>query len=146
MAKSRQDSPPQRKKSEIQVRIQKAFNGRSLSDIARLLGENPSSFWNWTAGRTEIPSSVLAKIARFNISVSWILAATGDPLTTPKPTSIEEALDRKIREIVREELANERGGEVGQIQPAEMMWAPNHGTVDGGEENEEVPKRRKKTG
>jgi transcriptional regulator with XRE-family HTH domain len=98
---SSKKSLQQRKPSEIQVRLQKAFNGMSVSDIAKSLGEKPSSFWNWATGRNEFPHSVLAKIARLNVSTHWLLTGEGSPILASKLPTIEQMLDSKIRATVR---------------------------------------------
>jgi transcriptional regulator with XRE-family HTH domain len=135
------------------MRLQKAFNGMSLPDIAERLGENYSSFWNWTAGRTQIPNLILARLARMNVNVNWLLTGEGQPLAGRNLPSFEEVLDERIREIVRAELASmasaqdDLGGEVGPIEPADQIAVPHLGTVDGGEHIEEVrTPRRRKTG
>lgn len=113
---SRHKSLEQRESSEIQIRLQKAFNGMSVSDIARQLGEKPSSFWNWASGRNEFPHDVLAKIARLNISTHWILTGEGNPILESKLPSFEESVEAKIRTTVLELLEDDSGVDARKIR------------------------------
>lgn len=167
---SREKSQKQREKTEIQIRLQEAFNGMSLSDISKMLGYNYSSLWNWTSGRTEMPNEVLAKLARMNVSVNWLLTGEGHPAR--KAPTLTDMLDLHIREIsedeaqkvvrsdmlvdivreiVRQELfkgqeKDDVGGEVGPITGAEMILAPvvayiGPGSTISSDEIDEIEKR-----
>lgn len=91
-------------------RIQASFGGKSLKEIAELLGEKPSTFWNWATERTDIPTKVLAKIATATgVSLNWLLTGEGEKYIQQTTPSFDKMIEDKIREIVNQELNKRRG-------------------------------------
>jgi Bacteriophage CI repressor helix-turn-helix domain len=97
-----------KEENSIGFRIVRAFNAKDLKEIAQIIGENYSSLHNWTAKRRDFPTNVLIKIANMaNVSIDWIL--TGEDrkeIISSADQSFEKVLENKIREVVREEIAN----------------------------------------
>lgn len=94
--------------NSIGFRIVRALGAKDLTEAAQMLGENYSSLYNWSSQRRDFPTNVLIKIARLtNKSVDWILTGeNGEINRTVEQQSFERILEQKIRQIVRDELAN----------------------------------------
>ena len=110
---SSKKSLKQRNETTFEGRIIIAFNGRSLKEIAEIVDEKEKSFWNWATERTEMPHSVLAKIAeKTDVSLNWNL--TGKGIKNIPKEEIVELIDKSaladfVRKIVREEIARSKG-------------------------------------
>ena len=99
-----------KEENSIGFRIVQAFNAKDLKEVAQIIGENYSSLHNWASQRRDFPTNVLIKIAKMaNSSIDWIL--TGENAVRAKTrsmdnSSFEKILEDKIRQVVREEIAN----------------------------------------
>lgn len=93
--------------SGFEGRLAELFGGATLPQIAGKMGVNYHTLRNWVKGRTDIPPSELAKIARLtNGNISWLLTGEGEKSLEAKPLDLNGALRDIIREIVREELSS----------------------------------------
>jgi hypothetical protein len=97
-----------KEENSIGFRIVQALNAKDLKDAAQILGENYSSLHNWSSQRRDFPTNVLIKIARMtNSSIDWILTGeNGNQTASFADSSFEKILEDKIREVVRDEIAN----------------------------------------
>ena len=99
-----------KQENSIGFRIVQAFNAKDLKEVAQIIDENYSSLHNWASQRRDFPTNVLIKIAKMaNSSIDWIL--TGENAVRAKTrsmdnSSFEKILEDKIRQVVREEIAN----------------------------------------
>ena len=97
-----------KEENSIGFRITHALGVKDLKEAALLLSENYSSLYNWTSQRRDFPTNVLIKIARLtNTSIDWIL--TGETqlrAAVSGSQTFEQILENKIRQIVREEIAD----------------------------------------
>lgn len=162
-------------------RLRQAFKGAGNKEIARKLGVTAAAVSNYFNGRTPDADKLRLIAELTNCNLHWLLTGDDPPLAVSEnreqqsvdPLINREVLDKMIREIVRDEL-RDVGGEVGEIQPAEMILAPvvahigpgvpvaaaGAGAVDpkeevrkmiGADEIEEIqrriePRRKRKTG
>ncbi len=96
-----------KEENSIGFRIVQAFDVKDLKEVAQIIGENYSSLYNWTSQRRDFPTNILIKIAKLtNTSIDWILTGErGDNFNLLTKQSFEEILENKIREIVRNEIA-----------------------------------------
>jgi hypothetical protein len=97
-----------KEENSIGFRIVRALGAKDLKEAAQLLGENYSSLYNWSSQRRDFPTTVLIKIARMtNTTVDWILTGdSGAGNENFSRQSFEQLLDERIRQIVRDEVAN----------------------------------------
>jgi hypothetical protein len=97
-----------KEEGSIGVRIVRAFNAKDLKEVAQIIGENYSSLHNWASQRRDFPTNVLIKIAKMaNSSIDWILTGENPARVVSNDGSgFEKILENKIREVVREEIAN----------------------------------------
>ncbi|MEP6901307.1 MAG: helix-turn-helix domain-containing protein [Actinomycetota bacterium] len=97
-----------KEENSIGTRVVQAFNAKDLKEVAQIIGENYSSLHNWTAKRRDFPTNVLIKIANMaNTSIDWILTGENrQGMVSSAKQGFEQILENKIREIVREEIAN----------------------------------------
>lgn len=95
-----------KEENSIGARLVRAFNAKDLKEVAQLLGENYSSLHNWSTKRRDFPTSVLIKIAKMtNESIDWILTGDESERRTGGAVNFEKMFEEKIREIVRNEIA-----------------------------------------
>ena len=93
----------QRDEKTFEGRIIIAFNGKTIKEIAIMIDENPSSFWNWAKERTDMPKHILAKLAKHtDYLLNWILTGEGEK-KLKSSASFDEILENKIRKVVKEE-------------------------------------------
>lgn len=96
-----------KEENSIGARLVQAFGAKDLKEVAQILGENYSSLYNWSTKRRDFPTNVLIRIAKMtNETIDWIL--TGDESekrAIAGEVNFEKLLDEKIRQIVREEIA-----------------------------------------
>jgi len=92
---------------EFVSRLDKAFEHRSMADVARKLGLSHATVRNYYLGRLPAPE-VLIKIAvQTNVSLNWLLIGTGDMYGGQKPAiGLGRFLEEKIGEIVDQKLAS----------------------------------------
>ncbi len=83
-------------------RLTTAFGGKSLAEIAKILGVNYSSLWNWANQRSQIPIDVLFKISELTgVSLEWLIF--GDKaMISGKPS--KDDIYSLVKRAVREEL------------------------------------------
>ena len=104
-----------KEENSVGFRIVQAFNAKDLKEVAQIIDENYSSLHNWASQRRDFPTNVLIKIAKMaNTSIDWIL--TGEAGTTntrsvgdsafENGTGFEKLFEDKVREVVRDEIAN----------------------------------------
>ncbi len=89
------------------LRLDKAFEHRSMADVARELGLSHATVRNYYLGRLPAPE-VLIKIAvQTNVSLNWLLIGKGDMYGGQKPAiGLGRFLEEKIGEIVDQKLAS----------------------------------------
>ena len=94
--------------NSIGFRIVHALGAKDLKEAAQILNENYSSLYNWSSQRRDFPTNVLIKIARMtNRTVDWLLTGeSGEINQSLEHQSFERILEQKIRQIVRDEIAN----------------------------------------
>ena len=94
--------------NSIGFRIVHALGAKDLKEAAQILNENYSSLYNWSSQRRDFPTNVLIKIARMtNRTVDWLLTGeSGEINQSIEHQSFERILEQKIRQIVRDEIAN----------------------------------------
>jgi hypothetical protein len=98
-----------KEENTIGARIIQALNAKDLKEAAQMLDENYSSLHNWSSQRRDFPTNVLIKIARLtNTSIDWILTGqNANAAAFSENVTFEKIIEDKIREIVREEIAND---------------------------------------
>jgi hypothetical protein len=96
-----------KEENSIGFRIVQAFDAKDLKEVAQIIGENYSSLHNWASQRRDFPTNILIKIAKMtNTSIDWILTGeNGKQFISQSSQSFEAMLENKIREIVRNEIA-----------------------------------------
>jgi hypothetical protein len=95
-----------KEENSIGARLVRAFGAKDLKEVAQMLGENYSSLHNWSTKRRDFPTSVLIKIARMtNESIDWILTGDEGERRAGGAFNFEKMFEEKIREIVRDEIA-----------------------------------------
>jgi agmatine/peptidylarginine deiminase len=96
-----------KEENSISFRIVQAFDAKDLKEVAQIIGENYSSLHNWASQRRDFPTNILIKIAKLtNTSIDWILTGeNGKQFISQNDQSFEAILENKIREIVRNEIA-----------------------------------------
>jgi hypothetical protein len=95
-----------KEENSIGARLVRAFGAKDLKEVAQMLGENYSSLHNWSTKRRDFPTSVLIKIARMtNESIDWILTGDESERRAGGAPDFEKMFEEKIREIVRNEIA-----------------------------------------
>lgn len=96
-----------KEENSIGFRLVQAFNAKDLKEVAQIIGENYSSLHNWSTKRRDFPTTVLIKIAKMaNSSIDWILTGEDgkESISSANP-GFEKILEDKIREVVRNEIA-----------------------------------------
>ena len=85
---------------EFVLRLDKAFEHKSMADVARELGLSHATVRNYYLGRLPAPE-VLIKIAiQTNVSLNWLLIGTGDMYGGQKPAiGLGRFLEEKIGPI-----------------------------------------------
>lgn len=115
-----------KEENSVGFRIIEAFGAKDLKEVAQIIGENYSSLHNWASQRRDFPTNVLIKIAKMaNTSIDWILTGeTVNQIEKSNNSSLDSMFEDKIREIIREEIAN---GTVihEKIQGIVMAMQPN---------------------
>lgn len=97
-----------KEENSMGFRLVRAFNAKDLKEVAQIIGENYSSLHNWSTKRRDFPTTVLIKIAKMaNASIDWILTGEDSEkeLISSANPGFEEILENKIREVVRNEIA-----------------------------------------
>jgi Bacteriophage CI repressor helix-turn-helix domain len=95
-----------KEENSIGFRIVQAFGAKDLKEVAQIIGENYSSLHNWASQRRDFPTNILIKIAKMtNTSIDWILTGENGAQSNSENRSFEVILENKIREIVRNEIA-----------------------------------------
>lgn len=62
----------------IEKRVVEAFKGKTVTNIAEILGYNYHTFRNWINGKRDLPPEAIIKIAKTaNISIDWLLTGDG---------------------------------------------------------------------
>jgi hypothetical protein len=89
---------------EVFSRILEALGAKNAPEAARLLGITKQAVYDWQKNTPGIDN--LLKVAKSsNTSLHWILTGEGERIVnSEKKISIEEAIERRVREIVREEF------------------------------------------
>ncbi len=135
--------------SDFANRFSELFHGHKQREIAETLGVTDAAVRNYLGGR--VPDAeklqLIAEVTKCDLH--WLLTGSGEKYRSLAERNVrnEESFDRlleeRIRRIVREEISPV-GGEVGPIQwGQEQVGVPHLGTVDGGEVEVEVEKKRK---
>lgn len=114
----------------IENRISEAFGFATRAEIADKMGVNYQTLSNWLKGRTDFPTSELAKIAKLtDYSLNWILTGEGEKRTAKpdKPSLLnEDNLESFVRGITREEIQaaiSTRAQELGTIDEFDVATA-----------------------
>jgi transcriptional regulator with XRE-family HTH domain len=98
---STQNSTKNESLADLASRILEATDSTNLSEAAKKLGVKLPTLWNWAHGRTQIPNSILEKIAKeYNVSLNWLLSGEGPKhVGTDKipPEILEIAKAAKVR-------------------------------------------------
>lgn len=92
--------------NEFIRRLDKAFDGASMAEVARRLKIPHATVRNYFQGRLPAPE-VLIKIAReTGISLNWLLAGIGEMYAVRNPpVDLGRLLEDKIAEIVEQKMA-----------------------------------------
>jgi hypothetical protein len=131
---------------KIFYRILQTLGAKNAPEAARILGLSKQSVYDW---QKSVPSldNLLRIAASGNTSLHWLVTGEGPERADGLPSvTFDAILEAKIRAVVREELKPEGeddiGGEVGPIEPAEMILAPVVARITGGETKVEKPAGR----
>jgi hypothetical protein len=91
-------------------RLNEAFEGARMSDVARRLDIPHATVRNYYNGRLPAPE-VLIKIARqTGVSLNWLLIGTGEMYAGTPGLSLGRIIEKKIEEIIDRKLSeNTRG-------------------------------------
>ncbi|HEV7700316.1 MAG TPA: helix-turn-helix domain-containing protein [Pyrinomonadaceae bacterium] len=114
----------------FEERLVRAFGGANLKQVAEKMDVKYHTLRNWAKETRDIPPSALRQIAKLtNISLNWLLLEQGEmrPDKGQLEPSLDELLETKIREILREREQEIDTDEVSPIEPVESgdtMLAP----------------------
>lgn len=93
--------------ADLATRLMEATGSQSLSEVAKKLGVKPSTLWNWAHGRTEIPNTILDKIAKdYKISLNWLLSGEGskNPYLFVPTENINPEIHQELVDFIRDEI------------------------------------------
>lgn len=133
-------------KSTFGQRLKIAFGNANNAQIARKMGVSDSAVTNYMAGRVPDIEKLLLIKSLTNCGLDWLLTGEGEaPARVVKDPTLEEMFERRVREIVREEMSVSRPGDVMDavdemdvsIEPAEMILAPVVAHIGPGRQKDE---------
>lgn len=130
------------KNTSFGERLLSAFGNAKQVEIAAKMGVSPSAVKNYVDGRVPDADKLLLIKKLTNCDLDWLLTGEekGERKAEPEPPrSFEEALDERIRAIVRAELdAREENVVFSPIRPTDIMISPSLGAIDVDEEEEAI--------
>ncbi len=116
-------------KNTFGQRFRIAFGNAKNAEIARKMDVSEAAIKNYVAGRVPDAEKLLLIKALTNCNLDWLLTGAEQASLPAREPSLEDVFDRRMRDIVREEIANLRS-EISEpeedvtIEPAEMILAP----------------------
>jgi len=94
--------------SEFGERLKVAFGTQSISKIADRMGVSYQAVKNYVEGRIPDSDKLIEIASSTGCSIHWLLTGEGEKESgSKKQLNLDEVFERKMRELIRDELAKE---------------------------------------